>query len=330
MQSAALIAGLVCLAGSTFTAAAQTTSRLPTPPLASGRSLDDPAGITAADVLARTSLLREHLELIRRFMGRPRAARPLVRAENATIDEAYFNAISIRYRSSQFAFELLRTELEWRPPPLPTRKVLPSDVFLLVDATLAVILRIRAKLGIEEVPTEKVLPESTTATDLFNALLETAGTVDGLLDMQAQATNGYIINTVLIHQAMQIHLAQTKKMMPEEPAFEPNRTPEDAFRQLMKCFTLIRRIADSMDLPVASLERDSTAGREATNNDVTDLGIIAIAELDRMIRALDMTREDPVSYAPDRKYPSHVLQRSHLLTRILQDIAEARGVDASP
>jgi hypothetical protein len=187
---------------------------------------------------------------------------------------------------------------------------------------------VKAALGIEATVAERKQAPTSSATDVFNALLRTANRLSMLLEDEIAAANPFVIATVLVHVSMQLHLTQTKRMMPNEVAFEPNKTPEDVFPELMACFDLVKQIATSMKIPVATLER--TSARPATESDLADLGIIAIAELDRVYRALGLERAERTPHAMTRKFPSHVLVRVRLLKQILTDVAEAKKANTSP
>ena len=318
---------VIALLGSVFTVEAfaqSAPSAVNTPALASGRSPDDPAAITAGDVLARALLLRENLGLIRAYMGAPPADPPLIRGRQATMGEAYFGALSVAVRIQQLAFEQLRTERPWRRPQLPNKKVVAADVWHLVDPALANVLKVKRGLGIKTEPPERQQADDTNPTELFNLLLTMAGEIESMLEERVRGVNAYVISTVLIHQSMVLHLTDTKKMMPNEPAFEPNKTPEDVFGELMKCFSMVSEIAHAFDLPVVRIERVSTVQRTATINDLVDLGILMLAELDQLIVARKLKRSLISELAPDRKYPSHILPRVKLLRAVLTDVRDAQ------
>ncbi len=59
------------------------SQELSTPPPVSGRRLSDAASILPADVLARVELLRDDLDLIRLFMGKPEPPSALLRVDAA-------------------------------------------------------------------------------------------------------------------------------------------------------------------------------------------------------------------------------------------------------
>ncbi len=292
-------------------------------PPVSGHSLAKPAQITAADVLARLLLVRDNLELIRKFMGRHPAPAPLLRANNVSKMEVFFSALNVGRRVSRLAFEQLRVELVRGPPKLPEGEVSYFQLFNAVEGTRGLVLKVKESLGITEAVAEKVQPAATTNAELFNAMLETGALLNRLLERQTQASDTYLVLTVTIHQTMQLHLAQTRRMMPKEPKFVPNKMPEDVFKKLRSCFALLRKIAESQNLPMLSFEPRQT--RAVVPDDMFDLVVVLIAELDRLTTKAGMKRKEMPPYVPDKKFPAHVYQRARLLEQLLENLVSAQA-----
>ena len=68
------------------------SAQVATPPPVSGRPLSDPEGILPADVLARVTLLRANVDLLRRYMGRNAPPPPLLQGTDARPGEVYSQA----------------------------------------------------------------------------------------------------------------------------------------------------------------------------------------------------------------------------------------------
>lgn len=300
-----------------------------TPPLVSGRKAND-ADVTVGDVLARTILLRENVELLRSYMGLPKAPTPLVRATGASIGEAYFGGLSLRYRSSQLSFELLRSERPWRRPPLPRADVAPVDLLAMVDASLRDILRVKAHLGITTEVEERRQPDDASTNELYVNLFGADGEIEHLVLRKATPGNTFFMLTEVVRRAMELHLAKTKKVMPREPPLEPGKTPADVFKRLMECFLLIDQIAQTVKLPVLTLAPLTEDDRQPTVMDVMALTLVIVAELDRLSQVMELPRPPVQPYAPLRKFPSHVYQRVELLKKILDDVVAAVGPAKKP
>lgn len=322
-SGASLIAAVVAFVPSV--AVAQTVpGPIATPPLASGRSLSAPEQITAGDALARALLLAENLELIRRFMGRPPAPKPLIRAQDPTVAEVYFAALGVKVRIDQLSFELMRTTRPGRPE-FPTKEVTVAEVLAKIDESLQVALRVKRSIGITMEPPETAQSDDSSLGDLYNLLLSNAASINGLVDARARSSDSFSVTTVLVHQAMALHLQSTTTMMPDEPSVVPNKTPEDVFQELMASFALISRLLRAEGMPMLAITRDAEGGRAATNSDIIDLGVLMVAELDRLLRAQGQRGQlPPVAYLR-RKYPSDVVARVKLLQAILEDIVAAKA-----
>ena len=324
MKAVAFCLGLIVIVFGRPEAAAQPGSSVAaTPPLASGRSLADPSTITTGDVLARALLLRENVGLIRRYMGLPSVPEPLFRAKNATMGEVFFNALALGVRTRQLAFEQLRTA---RPgvPKFPESQVAAADVLRRLDETLSMVLRVKRALGITIEPPERPQPDDTSPTTLFNVLLEITQEIVPLIEESVLGANVYAVVTILVHQAMRLHRMLTSRMMPDEPPIEPNKTNEDIFDEMMRCFERVSKLLRANGLPVLDIERVTDRQRKTTSSDLIDLSVLMIAEMDRMIMALGKPREVLPPLAPGRKYPSDIVPRVKLLGSVLDDILASK------
>lgn len=293
---------------------------IPTPPPVSGRSLAQPESINAADVMARLLLLQRNLERVRRFMGRYPPLPPVIRVAHATTTEVYFNSLNLLRRVMRLSFEQLRVEQQW-DGELP-EVVRPFDVYVNLDRILGRVLQIKAALGIDTAVAEVVQPATTTMTEVFNAIIETGALVNILLDHMTNNEETFRLLTLAVHATMPLHQAHTRKMMPEAPVFEPNKLPEQVFVELETCFTLTAQIANRLGVDVLSLQ-EVEGRRDASPDDVSELTVLLIAEIDRLLLASDLPRAPRRNLSFGRKFPSHGLQRARLLRAILEDLVAA-------
>lgn len=294
-----------------------------TPAPVSGRSLARPETITEADALARLMLLRDNLELIRRDMGRYPAPKPLIHATRATVVDAYYAGINLRRRLSRLLFEQLRVDVEWRV--LPKNDVRAFEVYGLMDGALAHGLRVKQALGIEHSVAERVQPETTSATDLFNAMTETGALVNVLLDKKTQARDAFLGATVVTHVVTQLHVALTNRLMPEEPPLVPNKMPDDVLREVRTCFGLVSRLAKTFEIePLGFTIADPADGRRVSADDVLGLIVLMLAELNRIREKAGLERNVRQLATPERKFPSDVFQRTRLIVALLEDLLAAQ------
>lgn len=319
---------LTLLVTSTSTLAQLSSADRPTPPPVSGRRLSAPETITPADVLSRLELLRAEVDLLGAYVGRLGRPSSYLEVEDAQPREVYFQATNLYAQTEALAFQEIRRSSTYAAR-LDAGALRPFDVFEAVDQSLALVLRVKAAFGIEETVGERVSPDTTTPTDVFNTMVRAEGEIALLLDRSPSASDLYRQVTQAVHAAAALQAELTSSALPTEPAFELNKTAADVETRLFACYELIRRVAtmhdiemlklvtDSEAMPEASLRSGPSAGRGAISRDL--LAIIT-AELAFMHSAL--TDGDDIIQAthPGRRVYSHVYQRAGLLERILTEL----------
>ncbi len=317
---AGLIAGVLLGAIPAPRIAAATAAAVSIPPPASGRPVSVPEGILPADVLARVELLRENVEQIRRFTGRPPAPAPLLRAGGAMPREVYSQALNLERRSNRLAFEQSRVT---RPEGIPLRRdARPADVFAVVNRSLEAILTVKETLGIEEVIVEKVQPDGTSPTQVFNTIVLAGAEVNELLEHQTSPSHVFQQVTEAVHQAAALQASTPGAApMPDEPPFEPNKTPRDVYLRLQECFSLLQEIAAQRGQGTLRLKVSEEQAATAKPNDVSDLASLVVETLVHLHSLEPDSAEPPHAHYPGRKFPAHVFQRAGLLEAILVDLA---------
>jgi len=297
--------------------ATPTNVELPSP--VSGRSADE---AVPTDVLARLKLLRTEVELLRRYMGRPRPGLARLRVVEANPRVVYQQVARLYERVNILSFEITRTL--GSPPSPPELVPKPPDVFRLVDAALERVLVTKEALGISEEVAEQRLPDDATPTDAFHEAVAAAGDVNGLVTMQTSPTDVFQQVTGAVHAAAAIHATLPGVKFPEEPAFEPNKVPADGYRVLLDCYEELRLLAASRQLPLIKLEVSKGNARDAAPDDVSELAVLLRAETRFVLSKWPNAGQALEAFDPGMKFPSHVHRRARLLLAILQD-ANARS-----
>jgi hypothetical protein len=295
----------------------------PTPPPVSGRRLSDPTSILPADVLARVELLRANVELLRIFMGKPAAPAPLLRVEGAQPREVYSQALTLQLRANRLSFEQVRVV---RSESVRLEQVArPADVFAVVDAALASILLVKQELGIDTVVAEQMRPESTTPSEVFNATVAAGSAIDHLMDQQTSPSQVFQLVTGAVYSAATLHaIIPNGPTLPDEPAFEANKSPFDVFQRMLRCYVLIRELADTAaGMDTLRFEVDPDQMTAVAPDDVEDLAALILEQLDAVHRAFPAASSQNRAYYPGRRFPAHVYQRAGLLEQILDDLAVA-------
>jgi hypothetical protein len=320
----ALLPILLCLF--TATAGAQTGDTAverATPPPISGRNLAEPETILSSDVLARVELVRANVELIRKYMGLAVPPAPVMQVSAARSRECYSQALNLERRANRLAFEQVRMLLKTSPPL--HRNVRTYDVFQLVDGVLAAVLAVKAEMDIQVAVAEKLQSPDTVPTDVFNATVRAGSEINNLLAQETGSSDVFQTVTSAVHIAASLHLKiPDGPSFPEEPPFEPNKSPYDVFMRMQGCFQLISELA--MEQGIDPLEFDIPAERAllVQQNDISDIAFLLVEELNGIHRRILDAPEPARAYYPGRKFAAHVYQRVGLLERVLQDLVDAK------
>ena len=213
---------------------AQLNTNVAAPPPISGRSPDVENSIKPSDVLARLLLVHETYEVIRLYMGRPAPKEPLFMAKGVSNVEMYFLSTKLREQALRLRFELMRTEehSHGHSPDSPTL----NDLFLALDETLVIALQIQNSLNIKNNVSERIQPETITIADVANQMFLTGALLRQLLTSKKSGSDAFLAVTIGVNQLMALHRQYTKKLMPDEPLFVLNKTPEEVFSVLMESY----------------------------------------------------------------------------------------------
>jgi hypothetical protein len=317
-----MLTSCVALCGPASQAIAQLKDS--TPPPVSGRRLSSPDTIMPADVLARVELIRENIELLRLFLGKPQRSAPLFHVTSAQPYEVHSQARYLQLRTNRLAFEQVRVVREQSIPRADETQ--PADVFAVIDSALAAVLLVKQSVGIETAVAEKPRPESTTPSEVFNATVAAGIEVNNLLDERASPSDVFQFITGAVHTAATLHaMIPDGPPFPEEPAFEPNKMPSEVYVRMQHCLGLIRELSGYHGLSMLEFAVTERGVAGATPNDVGDLAVLIVEELARIQQRIPDARTPISAHYPGRRYPAHVFQRVGLLERILGDLVDAFG-----
>jgi len=327
LRSCLLAGASILLAGASSPAAAESGDA--TPPPVSGRRLSAPESILPADVLARVELLRENVDLLRRYMGKPGSPSAFLRVDSARPFEVYSQALNLQLRANRLAFEQVRVVRNESIPRMDEAR--PADVFGVVDSALAAVLLVKHDLGIDAVVAEKRRPDTTTPSDVFNAAISAGSEINLLLEERTSPSDVFQLVTAAVHTAAALHaVIPDGPGLPVEPAFEANKMPGDVYLRIQRCFGLIRQLSEAKGVATLRFEVAGEGIERVSPNDVGDLASLVVEELTHLHRQFPEARTPVRAYYPGRRFPAHVFQRVGLLELILEDLVEARGAAVSP
>lgn len=315
--------GVAILLGANLptTAAAQTADRVEIPPVVSGRGLVNPEELEPADALARVRLIHAHLDAIRTYMGVAVPPPPVTRASDVASRQVLFLGYNLARRADQLSFEHLRAP----PQPFPSQEgeASPAKVVVMLNRSLAVVLRVEQTLGIAPKIEEARAPEDTTPTQVFNALIKTGALMNALLEERTTPTVVQRGLTVALTLATRLHVENTRRFLPELPAFEPNKSPPDAYREVQRAMETTVAISTQAEVPSLTLEVEDDAVSRATSDDVMDLVVILVAEIIHLREFATGKRTQLSPVMQPRSYPSHNVQLGAHLNLVLSSVARA-------
>jgi hypothetical protein len=297
-------------------------------PPVSGRPLIEPDGILPADVLARTALLRANVELLRRYMGIPPGPPPLLQGDSAQPAEVYSQALNLETRANRLAFEQVRVV---RKESMAVRgETRPHDVFLVVDSALASVLLVKRDMQIKQAIGERIQPESTTPSEVFNAVVSAGSEINNLLQGMTSPSDVFQLVTAATHTAATLHATiPDGGNLPDEPAFESNKMPADVLGHMHRCYQLVTALARSRGIDTLELRLLDERRDQVSPNDVSDMAALLVEQLTRIHSQFPQARQPARAYYPGKRFPSHVYQRVGLLEAILDELVAAYAENAA-
>jgi hypothetical protein len=324
-----LLAGVILaapLAGHLSPAEAIVPGKVTTPPPVSGRSLFDPDRIQPADVLARVELLRANVDLLRRYMGKVEPPVPLLQGTHARPDEVYSQALNLEIRANRLAFEQVRVVR--RESSFDRGQTRSADVFTVVDSALASVLLVKQDLNIKTAIGEKIQPESTTPTEVFNAVVVAGSEINNLLRDMTSPSDVFQLVTAATHIAATLHATLPGgAYLPEEPDFEPGKMPVDVLMRIRRCYEMVSALAHAKNLRTLRLAPLANGHTTVTPNDVSDMASLLVEELKSIHMKFPGARPAARAYYPGKRFPAHVFQRVGLLEAVLQALVDAYSND---
>ena len=282
----------------------------------SGRTISL-TGIHPADVLARTALLRDELEVIRFEMGKPKDSWAGGFANNASPHEVYFQAMNVFLKANRLSLELVGS-MGTQPEAMPASNIYPFHVWLMVDAAYHRILAVKQELGISESIAERPQPTSTTMTEAGRAIVVVNRQINLVLERPFSPSDvRHQVSLAIQYAADLLEQFPDTTPLPDTPTFERGKQPTDVFLRLLECYERLETIAQYSKVPVVHFDRQAL--KKALQqfsfhpSDVYDMATLLVSDLAFIhAKIRNFETPDPIPY-PGRTFPSHTYQQAGVL-----------------
>jgi hypothetical protein len=291
--------------------------RTPSPARKAGLTRDD---FLPADVLSRVRLLHDELELVRSEMGRPINLQSELQVTQATPREVYFQALTMFRKANRLARDLTASR-STEPKTPSVDQIQPGDVWAVADAALARLLVVKRRLGITAACSEQPMPLSTTPTDVYRSIVQANRQLNLPLEAQFVPSDVFQQVTLAVHYTERLlQRFPSATARPTAPPMERGKQPSDVYRRLVRCYGLVRTIAEQSHVEMLSLPVADEDIRRMSPSDVYDIASLLVSELAYLHALLDDAQSPDEVFYPGRRFPSHVFQRAGILEAQLLEL----------
>jgi len=276
----------------------------------------------SSKVGAQLSEIDARLYAIARYTGVTPVTSRLYSISGANDHEVYFETTRLYQKVAQLNFEITGDNLS-QIKKGKSGKVQADDIYVVLSKTNNVLKNIMSKLGITTPITAEKRVVTQTPSILFGRLLLSNQLANQLIERKTQPADVYRNITLGIYYAGEIlQTMPGQVILPEKPAFVPNKKPYDVYRLLIQVLTEVKALAKSLQIKMITIQEINIDDKIITPNDVEELSLIIVAELEYIAKKKRIPIAHIESYYPGKKYPSNVYQRSLLLKEQINTIRE--------
>lgn len=292
------------------------------------QGISAPTDIGSPDVYLHVDLIRQELEELRAYMGRPKDSKPELVVSGAEPREVFFQVISLFQKSDRLCFEHTR-ERSVLDERQYAGSIRPKDVYRIVDKALKRIQLVKTKYQLDKGSRATARDPSKTPSDVFRSIVQANRQLNILLDQQVSPSDVYQQVTLAIGYAEKLlGLFPGVETMPTAPGYEPDKMPQDVYGSLLASYGTLRAIFISSGLEALELEGQGDSFiTDVAPSDVYDNASLVVSELDYLHNQSGAPLPRKVYY-PGRKFPSDVYQRTGILDAQLQQLQGLVGNNA--
>ncbi len=277
--------------------------------------------IQPADVWVHVDHVRQELEQLRAYMGRPKDSRSELDISGAEPREVFFQAVTLFRKADRLCFEQTREQAGEEPMP-PDGKILPGHVYQAVDRALQRILVVKSKLGLTTELAISARDDDRTPSDVLRSIIQANRQLNLLLERQFAPSDVFGQVTLAVgYSERLLDRFPGAVSMPDAPPFAPNKRPAHVYGRLLDSYERIRQIILASGLKVLELKRpDEELIQNVAPSDVYDIASLLVSELAFVHGRIADAEPLRKVYFSGRKFPSDVFQRAGILEAQLVDL----------
>lgn len=269
--------------------------------------------IISADVLARIQLVQEEIEKIRFEMGKPKSKNLHMAVTEASPREVYFQVMTLFQKVDQLCFEQTRQRGE-SPEISSVAAIRPRHVWQVANAALEQLRLVKEEFKLREKSQEKLQKESTSPTEVFQAIVQANRQLNLMLDQRFSPSD--------VFQQVSLAMSYTSSLLasfsefnriPDSPSLERGKRPVDVYWRLVHCFQLVKEIGNLSGLQILELNPRIDEDEVVEPSEVYDIASLVVSELAFFHSQLREAKPQRKVYYPGRKFPAHVYQRVGIL-----------------
>ncbi len=233
--------------------------------------------IKSSDVLARVNLIAKELQALTLVLGKPLEPLPGLVVDDAQPREVFFQAVTLKEKATRLSFEITQ-RLDLIKNVNIGSEINMKNVFDAVDEGLRQIYKIKKKLGIKNVEREKLMPVSTTPSDVYQAITKVNRHLNLLLD-QEYTPKDVFLKISLAENLLDALLSGKHSLKVEVKfPFVPQKTPDDVYKRLISCFELVKNYGDMLGIKTLYLLKPIRK-RRIIPGDVYEIASLIVSEL---------------------------------------------------
>ena len=289
------------------------------PGFAAAQEVDNAAAYALANQVA------DELEIVRERMGRPYDDSPRLPVSAVTELELYFQAQSLLRKANQLAQELAGAAPR-SPGPVPTIQVGPSDVYALLEDSLAQIRVAAEGIGITERASFEQRVASIAPTGVFLVVIDINRQLNLMLRVPISDAEVFEeVSSAITYAAALLAMYPNATSVPEPPPFDGYKRPADVYRRLTECMDVVIRLAPKAGVDVLGLSARRNISENTSPGHAYDIARFLVADLAALGGARDAPRARVSLPAPKHVFSTEVYTHAGILLRQLEELERRLG-----